>query len=158
MIPKKIIKITLITVVFFFSSCGKKEIINQGIIGQFSITNLKFDGKDLLINLNLNIIEFYGNGELKIPKIVDRYNEGLVEDVNTKGNWKLIQNGEKFQISIKTQNKYFNDKFDLVFSKNANNNLVINLNSNKLNLSSDKSLFDYRKNQSLIDDLIKYTK
>ncbi len=154
---KKNISLIILLSSIFTLSCGKKDLINKGVIGQFAITNLTFENKDLLTNLNLNFIEFYKNGELKIPKIVDRYNEGLTEDVNVKGSWELIQNGEKIQILIKTQNQYFNDKFDISFSKNLNNNLVINLISRKMSLSADKSLFDYRNNQSLINDLIKYT-
>ena len=97
---KKNISLIILLSSIFTLSCGKKDLINKGVIGQFAITNLTFENKDLLTNLNLNFIEFYKNGELKIPKIVDRYNEGLTEDVNVKGSWELIQNGEKIQILI----------------------------------------------------------
>lgn len=81
---KKNISLIILLSSIFTLSCGKKDLINKGVIGQFAITNLTFENKDLLTNLNLNFIEFYKNGELKNPKIVDRYNEGLTRSVTLK--------------------------------------------------------------------------
>lgn len=159
MIPKIIIKILLLAVVgCFVSSCGKKELVKKGVEGEFAITNLQYENKSLLRNLSLNIIEFHKNGNVIIPAIVDRHHNGLIEDKNIEGIWKLVQTGEKFQIEIKTKNIYFNKKFDLSFSKTDEGNILINLNTGNSSLTAEKSFFDYRRNKSIVDDLIKCTK
>lgn len=159
MIQKSLIKVMLlITIVFFFSGCGKKDAVTKGVIGEFALNKFSYNDKDLLYNLNLNIIIFFKNGKVELPKIVDRYKDGLIADDNEDGTWELIQVDKKFQIEIKTKNIYFNKKFDLSFSKTKKNNIVLSLKNSELNLMGEKSYFDYRNNKSFVDEIIKYTK
>lgn len=158
MILKKLIKLTLaIITISIFTCCGKKEIVTKGIVGEFAITKIVYNQKSLLRNLGLNIIEFHSDGSLIIPTIDDRHHKGVIEDNNVNGSWKLVQVGEKFQIDIETKNIYFKNKFDLSFTKTEEGNVLINLKNDTLSLIAEKSLFDYRRNKSFIEDLIKYT-
>lgn len=158
-IPKNIIKIILGTIiVIFFIGCSKKEVVLKGVIGEFAITNLKFENKSLLRNLSLNIIEFHKDGRVIIPKIIDRHHNGVIGDENIEGNWKLVLVGEKFQIEIATKNIYFNNKFDLSFSKTDENNILINLKNATLSLTAEKSFFNYSSNKTFVSNLIKFTK
>jgi|GEM_PF-5823150 len=159
MIQKSLIKVMLlITIVFFFSGCGKKDAVTKGVIGSYAITKIIYKGKSLLRNLSINDIEFQKDGKVIIPEISDRHNQGLLEDTNILGIWKLVQVGEKFQINIETKNVYFNQKFDLSFSKDEDDNIIINLKSDSLSLIGEKNFFDYVSNKLFVDEIIKYTK
>ncbi len=149
----------LILISFLFNSCSKKNIIEKGLIGEYALIFYNHNDTNLFYNMTLNIIKFNDNGTVKLPGIVDRQKNGVKEDSCTIGSWELRQKNNLFFVDIRSKNQYFNNSFEVSFDENKEREtLQIVLTNNKTGLAGEKSYFDYRHNQTLIEDLIKYTK
>lgn len=141
-----------------FNSCDKKGVVEKGIIGEYAIIFLNYNDTNLLYNLTLNIIEFHKDGNVVLPGIVDRQHNGLKVDRCLKGSWKLHQKDKMFFVDIITDNLYFNGTYEVSFDENKKDKLLqIILMNERFVLAGEKSYFNYRQNESLVKDLIKYT-
>lgn len=149
--------ICLIFLVIFLTNCNKETIVKEGVLGEFAVLDLFENGVDLTSSMGVNFIEFKDDGKLIIPRIYDRYKEGIVNDSIVDGKWKLIENNKKYEVIITTKNHYFNGRFEVVFDKTETGNLYLILRNDKFHMVAEKSAFDFRRKQSLINDLIKYT-
>lgn len=146
----------IIGIAFILSSCDKKELIEKGVIGKFSIIAIVDDSTNLLYNLTLNIVEFNKDGTVLLPGIVSR-NNALREDRNITGKWRLYQKKDVFFIDIISLNDYFKGTYEVSFDRNKEKEVLqIVLMNEKFILAGEK-LFDHNYNKSFVDDLIKFT-
>ncbi len=140
-----------------FSGCNEKKKIEKVLIGQFGLKSVNYSDKELLYNLNLNIIEFFKNGTLRVPKINNR-NNGVIPDTNTAGTWELQKRADQYLLYIKTNSIYFNGVFKVKFKKMVENqDLVLELYADSMQLTGTQGYFLYRFNMSNVNDAVKLT-
>src|SRR5687768_2211465 len=96
---KLLAQFVCVATLFLFNSCDG---INQSVKGIWSIDEMQYKNENLLYDILLNVIIFKKE-ECKLPAFFENH---LLES-KEHGTWEVIQKGEKYFLTIKTDNEIF---------------------------------------------------
>jgi len=155
---KQIKRLIFLIIIFICNSCSKSGAIKEALVGEYAIEKVYYRNHYLMHNFNLNFIEFYGNGVVKIPSVY-KYNDTIETDINEAGNWKIEIKKKDVFLVIDSKNRYFNDTYKIHFEKDETQSIfILYLQSTNIKMKCIKSSFNYRDNSSLMDKAIEMTK
>ncbi len=144
----------LVVLLLALSSCGSP--VEKTVTGWWSIDQyaIFFKQQDITMCLAMNSLRFHSDGTCSLPELPG-YCAGLPEALSEKGEWKLIHNGAKTnQLIIQSKNEVFAGTYYIRFKRDDKNKLLkMYLESDQLSLWCSKGLFDYDRNQELINEL-----
>lgn len=141
--------------------CGigacKNSILHDAFVGEFIIEGIRYGAYNMKPLLSLNIIEFYPNGNVKLPS-VSSYQE-LKQDINVSGKWEVKTLEKEVILRITSNNTYFNGNYKVNFFKEPDRKaFVLYLNSKSLSVKCAKDKFNYVKETSLMDNAVELTR
>ena len=145
---------------FIFASCNEKAELKEGLIGKYIVLDLLSDTLELTNNMSLNIMKINPNGSVELPKIVDRFKQGIKKDTVEYGKWALTKmdlKAQNVELEIQTNNAYFKGVYNVLFDKNEKGNINLILRNKRTIIITEKRFFNYTAKQSFINKLIKYT-
>ena len=96
----------LCSVILLFTQCSNKSKLEKALMGEFVVYEFNYKKIDYSRNMDLNLIEFYSNGNLKTPGIfsfkdsLDSFPENYVES----GTWKIVDDNNSFILRMTSQN------------------------------------------------------
>jgi len=135
-------------------SCDK-NFLNECVEGEFIIEKVKYKNYNLKLLLDLNIMTFYSNGNVKLPSVFN-YDENITGDTNVDGKWSISTEEKKIYLVIKSNNKYFNGRYSVKFEKDDTRKAFIMLLSNdSTTLNIVKNDLNYTANESKINKAIR---
>ena len=141
-----------ILIIIIFASCESK--VEKTIEGSWSIDTLYYHEYDIRNCVLINVIDFE-QFFCELPT-TESYCEGLVEYVR-EGQWEVEKTDSiPLVLKIKTENAIFSGTHRVIFKKDEQNRLLkMELRSDNLYVVCRKGLFNYDKNEDLVDDLVK---
>jgi len=141
-----------ILIIIIFASCESK--VEKTIEGSWSIDTLYYHEYDIRNCVLINVIDFE-HFFCELPT-TESYCEGLVEYVR-EGQWEVEKTDSiPLVLKIKTENAIFSGTHRVIFKKDEQNRLLkMELRSDDLYVVCRKGLFNYDKNEDLVDDLVK---
>jgi|GEM_PF-5425419 len=153
---KNSIKTIVLVFILLLSSC-KPNIIATGIKRDWSFDSITYDNEDMMYYMGINMFTFKNDNEIVLPYVLSD-SPILPPSHITYGEWTIIEKKKNiFFVKIISENKAFNDLYNLTFHKEVTSGKLLAILISKKMKITMRCALNPIGNEKFIDELVSLT-